>query len=265
MGCATVFRSSNRDLVIRAPPDVKVLHGGSEVQVQKEGDGRLVANLPKTTSALTLQTPTQEAQTQLHHTLSVGWVVADVLFGVWPALIDVATGAWNNFEDVDANTLRWEARGGTVPAITPMARLAALRTPVVASGKLAVLDFRNSANDLASDNVRYFADVVRGATLKASPNLDVMTRENLLVLLQATGKDVASCEGECEVDTGRRIGADVVISGEVLRVGSRYKISLKLHDTHDGRLLSTGVASGKTVDELDEALESAATELLAHP
>src|SRR5438270_463147 len=132
---------------------------------------------------------------------------------------------------------------------------------VLTGGCATVL--RSSARELGADNVRYFADVVRGATLKVSPGLDVMTRENLLVLLQANGKDVASCEGECEVDTGRRIGADAVISGEVLKVGTRYKISLKLHDTHDGRLLSTGVASGKTVDELDEALQTAATALLA--
>ena len=46
-------------------------------------------------------------------------------------------------------------------------------------------------------------------------------------------------------------------------MGSHYKISLKLHETHDGRLLSTGVASGKTIDELDDGLQSAAADLLA--
>jgi hypothetical protein len=89
-----------------------------------------------------------------------------------------------------------------------------------------------------------------------------MTRENLLVLLQATGKDLGQCEGECEVDTGRRIGADAVVSGEVLKVGTRYKMSLRLHETQNGRLLSTAIASGKTVDELDENLQKAAEDLL---
>ena len=89
-----------------------------------------------------------------------------------------------------------------------------------------------------------------------------MTRENLVVLLQASGKDLASCEGECEVDTGRRIGADAVVSGDVLKLGTHYKITLRLHETHDGRLLSTAVASGKTIDELDENATAAAAELL---
>lgn len=144
-----------------------------------------------------------------------------------------------------------------------MVQAAPRRAPIVASGKLAVLDFKSYTDALKPEDMRYFTDVVRGATLKAAPNLQVMTRENLLVLLQATGKDAASCEGECEVDTGRRIGADVVISGELLKVGSHFKLSLKLHETHDGRLLSTAVGSGATIDELDESAQTAAIDLIA--
>jgi hypothetical protein len=137
----------------------------------------------------------------------------------------------------------------------------ASRKPKLA-GRLAVLDLRNETKDLAAKDVRYFTDVVRGAVLKLAPQLEVMTRENLMVLLQATGKDLASCEGECEVDTGRRIGADQIISGELVRIGTRYKMSLKLHETHDGRLLGAAVASGSTIDELDSSANQAVAQLL---
>jgi hypothetical protein len=40
-------------------------------------------------------------------------------------------------------------------------------------------------------------------------------------------------------------------------------MSLRLHETHDGRLLSTAVASGKSIDELDESVQQAAQDLLA--
>src|SRR5260370_3337751 len=102
--------------------------------------------------------------------------------------------------------------------------------PETARGKVAVLDLKSSASGLSSEQVRYFGDLVRGATLRAAPQLAVMTRENLLVLLQASGKDLADCEGECEVDTGRRVGADQVVSGDVLRLGTRYKLTLRLHE-----------------------------------
>jgi TolB-like protein len=127
---------------------------------------------------------------------------------------------------------------------------------------LAVLDFRNYAEDLKRENVRYFADLIREATLRANSRLEVMTRENLLVLLKATGKDASQCEGECEVDTGRRIDADLIVSGEIQRLGSKYKISLRLHETHDGRLLSAVVASGANLDELDASAARSSDQLL---
>jgi TolB-like protein len=88
-----------------------------------------------------------------------------------------------------------------------------------------------------------------------------MTRENLMVLLASTGKKLEECEGECEVDTGRRIGADHIVSGEIQKVGTRYKMTLRLHDTHEGRLLSSSIGSGKSIDELDESAQKAAEEL----
>jgi hypothetical protein len=129
-------------------------------------------------------------------------------------------------------------------------------------GRLAVLELRNTARELTVDNVRYFTDVVRQATLRYAPQYDVMTRENLLILLQSTGRSLQDCEGECEVDTGRRIGADAIISGDIVRVGTRLKLSIRLHETHESKLLGSAIGSGRTVDELDDGAQNAARELL---
>src|SRR5205085_11003071 len=128
-------------------------------------------------------------------------------------------------------------------------------------GKLAVLDLKNFTKDLTRENAQYFSDVIRQASLRMEPGLDIMTRENLLVLLQSTGKRLEECEGECEVDTGRRIGADQIISGEIQKVGTKYKMTLRLHDTREGRLLASAIGSGKSIDELDESAQKAAEEL----
>src|SRR5882762_6858447 len=91
----------------------------------------------------------------------------------------------------------------------------------------------------------------------------IISRENLLVLLQSSGKRIEDCEGECEVDTGKRIGADYVISGELVMVGSTVKASLRLHDTHEGTLLAAITASGRTPEELDKNLSDTMPKLLA--
>jgi hypothetical protein len=153
------------------------------------------------------------------------------------------------------------------PPAQPAAPAAPTTSVTPARGRLAdgaqvaVLDFKRGEGFSAGD-ARYLTDVVRGAVLQAAPRLAVMTRENLLVLLQASGKDLAECEGECEVDTGRRIGADAVVSGDLLKFGARLKLSLRLHETKGGRLLAAAVASGATLEELDTEVQKKTAELL---
>ena len=137
------------------------------------------------------------------------------------------------------------------------------RSARVLQGRVAVLEFAGKSSGLGPEQMRYFADQVRGAVVRFNPALEVITRENLIVLLKSNGKDPSQCEGECEVETGRLVNADAVISGDLLKVGSRFKLSLRLHETRDGRLLATSAASGKTVDELDENAPAAVLELLA--
>src|SRR5260221_10857111 len=119
---------------------------------------------------------------------------------------------------------------------------------------VGVPDFRDKVPEGKRLDAAYLSDQVRSAVKETLPQAKVITRENMLVLLQASGKKLEECEGECEVDTGRRIGADLVISGELLRFGTQYKLNMKLHDTRSGELISGSVASGATADELDRAL-----------
>ncbi len=128
---------------------------------------------------------------------------------------------------------------------------------------LAVLEFRDKVAAEQRIDAAFLSDQVRSAAKELLPQVKVITRENMLVLLQSSGKDLATCEGECEVDTARRIGADLVISGELLKFGTQYKLNMKLHDTRSGELISGAVASGATADELDAALRPAVQKLVA--
>lgn len=127
---------------------------------------------------------------------------------------------------------------------------------------VAVLEFRDKVPKEERLDSAYLSDQVRTAVKDELPEARVITRENMLVLLQASGKDLAACEGECEVDTGRLIGADLVVSGELLKFGTQYKLNMKLHDTRSGELLSGAVAAGPTADQLDRALRPAMSKLL---
>jgi hypothetical protein len=168
------------------------------------------------------------------------------------------TSVERKIEALRAQVLAEPAKGAPEAAAAP-GRASTLK------GLVAVLEFRTKLDGEEKKAVDpgYLADVVRSAALRAGPGLDVITRENLVLLLKAAGKSPGECLGECEVETGRMVGADLVVSGDLLRFGSSFKLDLKLHDTRSGKLLSTAIASGKSIDELDAQAQAAATELLA--
>src|SRR5256885_3999260 len=130
---------------------------------------------------------------------------------------------------------------------------------------VSVLELRNKQQlrDGPGIDAGYVADRLRAEVLGAGIDARVISRENMLVLLQAQGNQLADCEGECEVETGRRIGADLVVSGEILRVGESLKASLRLHETRSGMLVAAATAAGSTAEELDSRLASAVRQLVA--
>ena len=132
--------------------------------------------------------------------------------------------------------------------------------PSAGGAMLAVLEFRNHLPEGDKElESGYFADRVRAHALEGVRDLRVMTRENMLVLIP---KKLEDCEGQCEVETGRRIGADLVVSGDLRKIGSSYKLDLRLHDVRSGELLGGAQPHGRTVDDLDESVAQSVTVLL---
>ena len=140
----------------------------------------------------------------------------------------------------DAQPLPGEAPAASPPVAPPGAKLT--------SGRVAICDLRAATDDLSADEVRRVADRVRADAAKAAPQLEVMG-------------SAANSGGPCEVGSGRRIGADAIVDGEVRKLGSRYRVTLRLHETQNGKLLGAAVASARSIDELDQAITRAVSDL----
>ena len=121
-----------------------------------------------------------------------------------------------------------------------------------AGERIAVLELRGAVDATA---LRLMTDEVRGGVLDAVRGGDfiVMTRENMALIAKDMGKDLSCLEGECEVETGRNIGAAYVVSGEVVSVGGRLNLVLKLHETDQGALRSKRRAKAQGIDALVDA------------
>ena len=119
--------------------------------------------------------------------------------------------------------------------------------------RIAVLELRNDA-DLKARETAYFTDIVREAAVQLPSNrFTVITRENILQMLPPD-TTLADCEGDCEIETGRNIGADFIVTGGIIRLGESLKLSLQLYRVHSGRLLKTERATAKTVEALEGAV-----------
>ena len=75
-------------------------------------------------------------------------------------------------------------------------------------------------------------------------------------------RDLAACEGECEVETGRNIGADFIVTGEIGRFGPDLQVKLKLYDTKTADYLGGKIISAADIKGLAKPLSAEATDLL---
>lgn len=140
-----------------------------------------------------------------------------------------------------------------------------LASPAFAKPLLAVLDFSESRSELHSDELSVLGDVSRGAALEVlGHRYDVITRENLVDLLKAHGKSLDKCSGECETETGRLLGAELVVSGRIVKAFGKYKVNLKVHRTDPPALLGAEMMTADDHGGLETAVRTGTERLLAN-
>ena len=70
-------------------------------------------------------------------------------------------------------------------------------------------------------------------------NREIKSLKITVAVLQDQNKDATCFEGSCEVEIGRNIGADYIISGQVVQIEGTYLYSVKIHNTETGALVGT--------------------------
>ena len=124
--------------------------------------------------------------------------------------------------------------------------------------RLAVLEFRGVG--VQKEILTLITDGVRLGVLDGlnehkidGQEVLVMTKENMMDMLNQMGKSAADCQGECKVELGRNIGADYVISGELFKVDELYILNVKMHETAQGKLMSGEETRGKDLETMLDA------------
>ena len=147
-------------------------------------------------------------------------------------------------------------------AAAERSKAAAEKPQPAADKKIAVMGLNNRAR-ITDDEVEYLTDLVRGAASRALAGRGflVLTRENIYELLPP-GKHMADCaSASCEVEPGRMIGADYIVTGEVLKFAGELRIIMKAHHSLSGAFLGEQTARGKTLAGLEDTVKKEADAL----
>jgi hypothetical protein len=130
-----------------------------------------------------------------------------------------------------------------------------------AESRVAILNLKNEAG-LKTVEIGFLSDVVREvfSKVKQKNQFHIMTRENINALLDKPLEECIS-ENECEITLGRNLQAQILVTGDVLKIGDKYRFFLRIYDVKSAKLLGSESGRAINIDELEKEIKSASVRL----
>ena len=162
------------------------------------------------------------------------------------AVVDKATAAdptrryasVAEFEQALAHTRGWNRRQILTTAVTATAGISAFslwwyNRPVLASTQaLAVMRIENRTGEAALDWLdRGVADLL-ATNLAQAGGFEVISTDRVRGVLERIGPAAGSAHR-----AARELRADLVVGGDILRIGSGFRLNIRLEDTASGRVI----------------------------
>jgi len=131
--------------------------------------------------------------------------------------------------------------------------------------RVAVLEFASETQKGIDPSIlEGLTDETRRAAVDVLPRSKwlVITREAQEAVMRDNGIDMAKvCTAECEVDIARTVGATLLVTGSVKKIGSSFHLILKVFHAEQGQVLKITKVSAKSPEELydlsyDEAVKT---------
>ncbi|OGQ78017.1 MAG: hypothetical protein A2289_21395 [Deltaproteobacteria bacterium RIFOXYA12_FULL_58_15] len=224
---------------------------GAEVHV----DGRPAGHTPlelelkaETSHAVEIRKTGYETQSlMISNRLSAGWVVLDIALGLWPGLIDLATGAWFTLDRDEVNATLTAA---TTPVLAQAPSVNQTRAKLKHVGvKCAAMPLHTMGLDenLAAVIDEIFLSELQQAGFEAIGPEDI----NAMIGFEKTKEAVGCDDATCIAEIGGALGVDYLTAGKIAIVGGQPIVTLKLMDVNKGRVLAR---TNKTGPEGEKAL-----------
>ncbi len=139
--------------------------------------------------------------------------------------------------------------------------------PDTAQGLPTVAILSLEANKSAQDSAPAIASLL-ASRLAESPKLKVLTQRDIEAMLsterqrQLLGSGSCSAQGSCLEELSNAVGARYVVTGRLDQLGEKYLLTVSLLDTLSGQSLARPRAEASSGEELLQAAEAVADQLL---
>ncbi len=133
--------------------------------------------------------------------------------------------------------------------------VACMCLPLYSQGKetLAVLDFQTEA--VSEVEMNAIVEFLSAELFKTNKYvvIDVSQRETILSEMEFS---MQGCTDDtCALEIGKMLSAEMIVTGNLSKVGSRYLMSVKMLETETSRTMGTANGKYKDLDELIDGLE----------
>lgn len=129
--------------------------------------------------------------------------------------------------------------------------------------RLAVFELRDEAG-LGPSDAAYLTDRVRAhARQELPPGMIILTRESLFALIPRNVRLEDCSETACDLEAGRKLGVDYIVSGELLRFAGELRLNLKAHAVASGAFLAGETVAGGKPAALEAGLQAVSRKLFA--
>ena len=122
-----------------------------------------------------------------------------------------------------------------------------------------------SAGDGVTENTAQALTQALASELRQRPGLEVLTSSELgAVLGMARQRELLGCEAaSCRAEVGGALDADLLVAGQLSKVGESWLMTVQLLDGHTARTLSQSMRrqKGGSIDGLLDVLPAMAQEL----
>jgi formylglycine-generating enzyme required for sulfatase activity len=131
-------------------------------------------------------------------------------------------------------------------------------------GDMAVMDITYTGKNLTKEQIGFLSDDIREKAVEIT-GYRIMNRENIFTILKDKKVDLSKCEGpECEVEYGRLLQADKLITSNIIFSGGTFFIKLKIYDVSSATMEKSVSRECKGCDfsGLRKSVQDAARDLL---